>query len=133
MRNWSLILFAFILLTSADTKCSKKKEKDFQTTYKWIKTSCCFKNPVITTPESCKCSKTLVLRADSTYSLIVNGEETQGVYQIRRGLDVLNPKDTTKMIYIGTASPAIMTQRKDTMTLNRGYMDLETETYVIQN
>ncbi len=132
LKNASFIGL-FVLLAAAEPTCNPKATADNPLVgeWKWVKRSCCFKQPKITTPETCNCTKTLFIGADSTYSLLMpNGEYQNYTYTLRKGLDVMNDKDQTPLIVIGSEAPAIYTFNQDTLIISRGYIDLETDYYI---
>lgn len=87
--------------------------------------------PKITTPDSCGCTKELDIYKNGNYMIVKNGDTTEkGAYTLKKGLNVLDPKDQTPLIRLGDGVPAIYSFLHDTLIVNRGYMDLETEYYV---
>ena len=128
------VAIALILLFSAFSPAAKlcpKKKNTVIGKWTWVKTRCCYIYPKTKTPDSCQCSKSLELYKNGKYTIIKDGDTAEsGVYTLKKGLDIMNPADQTPLINIGSSAPAIYRFDHDTLVLNRGYMDLETEYYV---
>lgn len=132
----SLTALAAIFI-AADPNCSPKntskssKKPDLYGKWQWLRTSCCYTSPKISNPENTGENRTLELRSDKTFTLTKNGVAESGTFELKVGLDILNKADSTKLIRIGDDhAAAIYSFQGDTMILNRGYMDLETEYYL---
>lgn len=73
----------------------------------------------------------MLIYKNGNYSIVKNGDTTdKGRYTLKKGLNVLDPNDQTPLISMGDKAPAIYSFLQDTLIVNRGYMDLETEYYV---
>jgi hypothetical protein len=93
----------------------------------WIQTLCCGRTQRLTTPDITQMSMSRNFAEYDSVELYIN-DSLQSVvsYDIRFGFE--GEKDT--MITIGKGRPGYLKIKGDTMIINHGYIDLQTEWYV---
>lgn len=132
------LLGVFVLLAVAEPKCQEQKDQQQETKqadyigkWQWLATDCCFRESKRTTPKSCSCTKSIEFTATGEFVMGQDGAETErGKYSLRNGLNEGDKGGNQRYLYIGDKAPALLLFRGDTMVINRGYMDLETEYYI---
>jgi hypothetical protein len=93
----------------------------------WVKTSCCGRTRQITTPESTQMKLSRNFAEHDSVELYVNDSlQARVFYGFSFGFK--NENDT--MIIIGKGRPAYLRIENDTMIIDLGYIDLQTEWYV---
>lgn len=99
----------------------------------WVKTFCCGRNSVWSSPETCKTTQTLTLTKDGKFVLNRVGQDLQkGKYTLRYGLNdfQLQQGDSSLVIQFDDEIPAYVQFLGDTLVLSRGYMDYDNVYYV---
>lgn len=95
--------------------------------WQWIKTNCCGRLNTITTPESTKQNILYTFDKGGMASKNVNGKTESITYSIGNTFNA--EKDT--MLQLGnTPRPAYIHFKADTLIIDYGYIDLQTEWYV---
>jgi hypothetical protein len=96
--------------------------------WQWTKTSCCGRMPKITTPNTENLKVLLNLKADNTFEKFENATlKEKGSYELNNALE----GDTRTMIKLSTIPRSgYLFLQGDTMVIDYGYIDLQTEYYV---
>lgn len=93
----------------------------------WVKTSCCGRMPVITTPQTENKTIVLNLNKDNSFEKIVNGKNVEnGTYEIKNGM---NGEDFKTIKLSTVPRDGYISIINDTLIINYGYIDLQTEYY----
>jgi hypothetical protein len=142
-KNGNAIIFfivAFIILLGCKAKQTSKTTTVNVTTnntnstsmnvagmWQWVKTSCCGRTPVISTPQTENKAVVLNLKSGGTFEKTVNGNKTEsGSYEVKDGMSGEN----TKTIKLSTIPrEGYISILNDTLIINYGYIDLQTEYY----
>lgn len=97
-------------------------------TWQWTKTICCGRTPHTETAESLKAPKILKFMADGTLQYFSGADKTADqTYKITYGL---GHDDQRPLITIGAKQPALLSITGDSMVIDYGYFDLQTEFFV---
>lgn len=131
MKLTLLILTAFLLI-AAEPGCERTNNTSLTGTWTWVKTVCCGRIRTISTPESSSSTVSLMLNADHTYKKYRNDELKEGSFQTRIGINdyAVETGDRRDVIVFDTESAAYYYFLKDTLVIDYGYMDLQTEYYL---
>lgn len=138
LKTLSLALLALTLI-SAKSGCNEEStDQPVVGEWVWVKTFCCGRNSVWTTPENSNITKQLNIKSDGTFEYIATGEpqfegETNtGKYQLRKGLNdyQFQQGDSALTIQFNNQQPAYVEFIGDTLLLSRGYMDFDNVYYV---
>jgi hypothetical protein len=128
------LLFISLLFLSAKDGCnSSKLSNPVEGEWVWVKTFCCGRNSVWSSPETCKTSQSLTLNKNGTFELNRVGQNIEkGKYILRRGLNdfQMQQGDSSLVIQFNDDIPAYVQFLGDTMVLSRGYMDYDNVYYV---
>lgn len=133
-----ITLFSFLLIStlmiSAKGGCSSDSDQQAVIgEWTWVKTFCCGRTSVWSSPESCYCTQSLSIKKDGTYELLKNDKvEKQGKYILRKGLNEFQNQqgDSALVIQMDEDYPAYIEFIGDTLLLARGYMDFDNVYYV---
>lgn len=123
----------FLFISAKDGCNSNKTTNPIEGEWVWVKTFCCGRNSVWSSPETCKTTQSLSLRKDGTFELNRVGQDIQkGKYILRMGLNdfQLQQGDSSWVIQLGDDIPAYVQFINDTLVLSRGYMDFDNVYYV---
>jgi hypothetical protein len=129
MRNYILAALTLALYVSADGGCNRKDKEaanSLHGKWRWVKTFCCGRTSVWSTPESCNCTRSLELKSDGSYVLMDNGEVTkEGTYMLRRGINdyQLSTGDEREAIVMDSTDAYYLSMNGDTLGVTMGYMD----------
>ncbi|GIV33205.1 MAG: hypothetical protein KatS3mg031_0740 [Chitinophagales bacterium] len=101
-------------------------EKKIQGAWRWYKTSCCFRMPRITYGDSLPQPKVLDFN-EGTVKYFSGDKLTDSLsYRIDYNL----MRENRPVIVIGDKPPAFVYFKDDTLVIDYGYMDLQTEYYL---
>lgn len=114
--------------TESLTNNPNTTQTNFIGNWQWVKTSCCGRTPVITTPQTENTTITLNLKKDNTFERTVNGNTARGgTYEIKKAMEGEN-SNTIKLSTI--PRDGYISIINDTLIINYGYIDLQTEFYI---
>lgn len=102
-------------------------QKQLQGNWQWIKTNCCGRLNTITTPESTEQNISYTFEKTGVLIKNVNGNSETTTYSIGNSFNA--EKDT--MLQLGNMPrPAYIHFKVDTLIIDYGYIDLQTEWYI---
>ncbi len=133
MRLISLLLLSLLFISAKDGCNSNKTTNPIEGDWVWVKTFCCGRNSVWSSPETCKTTQTLTLAKDGKFVLNRVGQDLQkGKYILRYGLNdfQLQQGDSSLVIQFDDEIPAYVQFIGDTLVLSRGYMDYDNVYYI---
>lgn len=132
LRVLAMALIAFTLI-SAKGGCSEESAgQPVVGEWTWVKTFCCGRNSVWTSPPTCNCTQSLSIRADGSFKLTKGDKIEEGMYQLRKGINDYQQEqgDSALTIQFNDQYPAYVEFIGDTLLLARGYMDFDNVYYV---
>jgi hypothetical protein len=96
--------------------------------WQWLQTSCCGRVPKITTPKTENLNVLLILKVDNTFEKLENTTlKENGKYEINKTID----GDKREMIKLSTIPRSgYLYIQNDTLIIDYGYIDLQTEYYI---
>ncbi len=137
LRYSILLCFAALVFSSAESTCNKEEKAEadlLMGTWNWTKSFCCGRgNSVWTSPETCACTRALILNSDGSYQKLEDDKiKQEGKYLLRKGLNdyQFSTGDTNRVIVFDEEHAAYIRFENDTLMITRGYMDLESDYYV---
>lgn len=143
MMKLKTLSLAFLALTliSAKGGCSEEStDQPVVGEWVWVKTFCCGRTSVWTSPNTCNCSQELHINSDGTFELSFTGiaqlegnnSSKSGKYSLRKGLNDFQYQqgDSALTIQFNDQQPAYVEFIGDTLLLSRGYMDYDNVYYV---
>lgn len=111
---------------SAEQSQKQNLQNEILGSWEWMKTVCCFRTPKTVTPDSLGYKKVLKFREDQTVDYFQDGKQTRtDSFKVSYGL----MDDDRPVLKIGNGKTALLYIRNDTMIVDYGYMDLQTEYY----
>lgn len=128
-----LLLIAIVFVSAKPEGCNESTQTPYIGEWRWVKTNCCFRSPVNSTPKSCSCTKRLILNIDSTFERYEDDALTgKGTYQIRKGISdyASSNGEIEPVIVFSEDAPSYYYFQKDTLVISKGYIDLQTDYYV---
>lgn len=138
LKTLSLALIAFTLLSAKGGCNEDSAQQPVVAEWVWVKTFCCGRTSVWTTPENSNITKQLSIKEDGTFEYTSTGEPqlegiaNKGKYQLRKGLNdyQFQQGDSALTIQFNDQQPAYVEFIGDTLLLSRGYMDSDNVYYV---
>lgn len=128
------MLLLGITLISAKGGCSSEEdEQAIIGEWQWVKTFCCGRTSVWTSPQTCNCMQTLTVLKDGTFKIIKDEMVIQeGTYVLRKGINDFQQQqgDSALVIQMNEDYPAYIEFIGDTLLLSRGYMDFDNVYYI---
>lgn len=132
--NHVLLLLLSLTLLSAKGGCSSEEnEQAIVGEWTWVKTFCCGRTSVWTSPETCNCTQSLSILKDGSFILTKDNVVLQdGTYILRKGINDYQQQqgDSALVIKMNDDYPAYIEFIGDTLVLARGYMDYDNVYYV---
>lgn len=132
LKVLALALIAFTLV-SAKGGCSEESAgQPVVGEWTWVKTFCCGRTSVWTSPPTCNCTQSLNIMADGSFKLIKGDKVEEGMYQLRKGINDYQQQqgDSALTIQFNDQYPAYVEFIGDTLLLSRGYMDFDNVYYI---
>ncbi|MCF8283642.1 MAG: hypothetical protein K9I48_01555 [Sphingobacteriales bacterium] len=134
----ALALISTVLLSAKGGCNEESSQQPVVGEWVWVKTFCCGRTSVWTTPENSTITKQLNIKSDGTFEYTSTGEPqlegtaNTGKYQLRKGLNdyQFQQGDSALTIQFNDQQPAYVEFIGDTLLLSRGYMDYDNVYYV---
>lgn len=135
MMKLRVLAFTLISVTllSAKGGCSEETaNQPIIGEWTWVKTFCCGRTSVWTSPSTCNCTQSLSIKEDGTFKLVKEGKTEEGNYILRKGINDFQQKqgDSALTIQFADQYAAYIEFIGDTLLLSRGYMDFDNVYYV---